>query len=181
MRRDAEERRNALIRAAIQSFHEHGYQVPLDEIARRAGVGRGTLYRNFKDRLALILAIFHHDIDQAEQQIAGVSDVREALTLIMVRAAPLSALYSRLAFDLEDDEETRARFQEIAARTDAFLRPIVERAHDLGVLRRDVGLAELQMILRMGGGLVLPSHTKEEARQLAEQALALVMDGLRPR
>ena len=52
-RRDAQDNRDRLIAAAREVFAESGFDVPLDAIARRAGVGRATLYRNFSDRYAL--------------------------------------------------------------------------------------------------------------------------------
>ena len=63
-RRDAVLRREALLNAAIECFETRGYSVSLEEIADHAGVGRGTLYRNFKDRAALTLAIFAREIEK---------------------------------------------------------------------------------------------------------------------
>ena len=57
-RRDAERNRELLVAAARESFAEHGVDARLDEIARRAGVGTGTLYRHFPTREALVEAIF---------------------------------------------------------------------------------------------------------------------------
>jgi AcrR family transcriptional regulator len=74
-RRDAVARREALLNAAVECFEARGYAVPLEEIADMAGVGRGTLYRNFKDRIALIMAIFERDI------AAFAADMQEPLPL----------------------------------------------------------------------------------------------------
>src|SRR5438552_14621099 len=58
LRADAERNRRALLSAARMVMAEHGLDAPLDEIARRAGVGNATLYRRFPTRIDLIVAVF---------------------------------------------------------------------------------------------------------------------------
>lgn len=181
MRRDAEQRRDALLRAAEDCFREFGYQVPFETIARRAGVGRGTLYRNFKDRLALIVAIYHRHLDRVETQVAGMADIEQVLAAIVLAAGPMESLYSRLALDLMKDEDAFERFSGIDVRVNAFLEPIVARAQAAGMLRRDAGLDAMKLCVRMAGSIIKPSYTDTEASAVARQALALLMDGLRPR
>src|SRR5581483_4130529 len=75
LRRDAARNRGLILDAAQEAFAEHGLGVTLDEIADRAGVGIGTVYRRFADKDALIDALGEHWIDllisQAEQALAG--------------------------------------------------------------------------------------------------------------
>src|SRR5687767_4321657 len=66
LRRDAERNRRRLLDAARQVFAELGLEAPLEEIARRAGVGIATLYRRFPTRSALIEALF---VEQAEEYV----------------------------------------------------------------------------------------------------------------
>ncbi|MFF3567529.1 TetR/AcrR family transcriptional regulator [Nocardia jiangxiensis] len=61
--------RQALIDAAGEVFAELGYNAPLREIARRAGVGQGSLYRHFSDRVALGLAVFEDSIQELESLV----------------------------------------------------------------------------------------------------------------
>jgi len=64
MRADARENRDRLLRAAGERFAQDGPDVPLEAIARSAGVGIGTLYRHFPDRAALIEAVYRSEVDQ---------------------------------------------------------------------------------------------------------------------
>ena len=66
---DAQARRDALIAAARLCFARAGYFVPLEDIADAAGVGRGTFYRNFKDRMALALAVFEQEIERMRARL----------------------------------------------------------------------------------------------------------------
>ena len=62
LRRDAEANRGRILAAAAEAFAELGLEVPVDEIARRAGVGMGTLYRRFPTKSALVEAIFEEHL-----------------------------------------------------------------------------------------------------------------------
>ena len=87
MRSDARERREALLTAGEQCFREQGFTVPLEQIADRAGVGRGTLYRNFKDAVTLEdLDIEIHFVKESQilskdskSQIKFMHDIRLAV------------------------------------------------------------------------------------------------------
>ena len=63
VRADAQRSQHALLEAAIQVFATSGADAPVREIALKAGVGVGTLYRHFPQRSDLIVAVFHHQID----------------------------------------------------------------------------------------------------------------------
>ncbi len=77
MRADARRNYEALLAAARELFLEQGPDAPLDEVAKRAGVGAGTLYRHFPSRNDLVAAVYVADIeamcDSAEKQDAGVA------------------------------------------------------------------------------------------------------------
>lgn len=87
--RAAARNRAALLAAAREIFAEHGAHAPLNAVARRAGVGQGSLYRHFPDRIALVLALF-------EEQVSTVEEVAQdpAVTL-----ADLLGLVTRHAID----------------------------------------------------------------------------------
>src|SRR6266566_2146364 len=63
LRRDAERNRQRILRAAAEVFTERGLQATLDDVARRAGVGVGTVYRRFPDKEALVEALFTERLD----------------------------------------------------------------------------------------------------------------------
>src|SRR5579884_266131 len=70
LRADAERNRQRILRAAAEVFTTRGLQTSLDEVARHAGVGVGTVYRRFPDKDALVEALFEERI----QQIIGLAD-----------------------------------------------------------------------------------------------------------
>lgn len=91
LRADASRNRARIITAAREAFVEHGADVPLDEIARRAGVGNATLYRNFADRRELIhhvtLSVMTRVLDHAAVAVAEEPDPFEAVSRFAHAAA----------------------------------------------------------------------------------------------
>ncbi len=83
LRADARRNRDALLAAAVEAFAKSGADVPLETIAANAGVGVGTLYRNFPDRNALVEAAYRHEVEalcaRAPQLLAERSSGLEAL------------------------------------------------------------------------------------------------------
>lgn len=179
MRRDARERRAALIGSAARCFSEKGYTVTLEEIADRAGVGRGTLYRNFKDRMALALAVFERDVDALEGKIDLSRPVRETLREILHQGARASALFTRLAIELPLERGHLDEMHQLGSRLGEALGPLVEKAHAEGVLRADIGAWELLLSMRMISGLLLPQMSDEQVRERIDEALKLLLGGLR--
>jgi AcrR family transcriptional regulator len=91
LRRDAAENRERLLAAAQQVFAEHGLEAGVEEVARVAGVGMGTLYRRFPSKQALIddlVGGLRHDLWLAAQQAAEHTD-GTGLEVLLVRAAEL--------------------------------------------------------------------------------------------
>ena len=81
LRADARRNRDQLVDAAGALFAERGPDVPMEEIARRAGVGVGTLYRRFPDRDALVRAVAYESLQRVvanARSAAGEPDVRRA-------------------------------------------------------------------------------------------------------
>jgi AcrR family transcriptional regulator len=181
MRRDALRRRAALVAAAAECFHSSGYWVPLEEIAKRAGVGRGTLYRCFADRTALLIAVIEREMDQLAETIAALGAAEDILPLVITRGARMTAFYSRAAVELAPGSAVDPGFIALSRRAEAFLAPIVARAAAQGRLRENIGPRELLLVVRMIGSLLDPAMSDEEVSLQSQHALALVMDGLRPR
>src|SRR6185437_10153390 len=92
LRRDAERNRQAILRAAAEVIGERGLEASLDDVARRAGVGVGTVYRRFPGKEALTEALFEERLDAlvaiAEQALAE-PDPRSGLHTYLERAAEL--------------------------------------------------------------------------------------------
>jgi AcrR family transcriptional regulator len=179
-RRDALTRREALINAAMECFIEDGFGVPLERIAERAGVGRGTLYRNFQDRTDLALAIFSREIDAIAERVDPGLPLEQALAAFVREGRRATAIYVRLAADLPLQGERRAAFEALALRAAGVLQPFVARWHAEGTLDPAIdGLAVL-VATRMVSGLFLRPEAENIDAELAA-AVALVVRGLAPR
>ncbi|KQN92818.1 hypothetical protein ASE95_09245 [Sphingomonas sp. Leaf231] len=180
MRRDALARRAALIEAARICFARSGYFVPLEEVADAAGVGRGTFYRNFKDRMALALAVFEHEIDRLAPLVDVDLPLDRALARVVIEGADATRLFARLAIDMPLDGENRAAFDGLRDRLQALLEPLAVRARRDGTISIGMGARELMLAMRMLGAIIMPAPAALR-NALLDEGLALVMAGLRPR
>jgi len=180
-RRDAVLRREALLNAAIECFETRGYSVSLEDIADHAGVGRGTFYRNFKDRPALILAIFAREIEKiADDSEEGLS-LEESMRAMVLRGARVTSLFNRMAVESQLTREQIAGFRALGARAQVLMTPMLERAHAEGRVRPDVTPADMMIALRMLGGLCKPLSSQSEIDAYLDAGLSLLLRGLAPR
>ncbi|MEU6089082.1 TetR/AcrR family transcriptional regulator [Streptomyces sp. NPDC047085] len=145
-RADALRNRERIVTAAQEMFVEHGPHVPLDEIARRAGVGNATLYRNFPDRDALVREVVCSVMDRtaqaAEDALAETGDAFAALEHFVHTAADerISALCPMVSstFDKHHPDLEAA-----GHRLEQLVEEVMNRAKAAGQLRPDVGLGDL--------------------------------------
>jgi AcrR family transcriptional regulator len=147
-RADALRNRERIVTAAREMFVEFGPDAPLDEIARRAGVGNATVYRNFPDRDALVREVVCSVMDRtaraAEQALNETGDAFEALERFAHTAADerISALCPMISstFDQNhpDLEEARRRAESLVAQ-------LMDRAKAAGQLRSDVEYGDLMV------------------------------------
>ncbi|WP_169715723.1 TetR/AcrR family transcriptional regulator [Sphingomonas mucosissima] len=180
-RRDAQERREALITSALLCFTAEGYRVPLDTIAERAGVGRGTLYRNFKDRDALVLAILSREADRLDQSIDPSRPLVNILTDFVRGAAVASSIFARIAADLQLDEANRAGLEALSHRLQGILEPAVRAAQQRGEIAGSVTPRDIVFTARMASAVMLPFLSEDEVAEQVSAAFRLLFDGLRPR
>ncbi|MEU1080434.1 TetR/AcrR family transcriptional regulator [Streptomyces sp. NPDC005908] len=145
-RADALRNRERIVTAAREMFVEFGPEVPFDEIARRAGVGNATVYRNFPDRDALVrevvCSVMDRTVRAAEQALSETGDAFEALERFTHAAADerISALCPMISstFDQShpDLEDARRRVESLAVQ-------LMDRARAAGQLRDDVEYGDL--------------------------------------
>ena len=98
----AAENRAAIIRAAGEVFAEQGLSAPYSAIAKRAGVGQGSLYRNFPTRQSLAFVAFGDNLGQIEEAIARGGTLADALTMISEQAAASGAFIELIAQHPDD-------------------------------------------------------------------------------
>jgi AcrR family transcriptional regulator len=180
LRADAERNRAALIAAATEVFGERGLDAPLDEIAKRAGVGSATLYRRFASRRELLVAVF------AERMANYADTVRRALD----DPDPWSgfASYVRHVCELQSADRALAdlvttpgpggdELDALRTRAYADLVALVEAAKRAGALRADFAPEDLVVILMANAGLV--QRMSRDAPAASARLAALILDGLR--
>jgi AcrR family transcriptional regulator len=181
--RRADARRNSerLIAAARSAFATLGPSAPLDDIARDAGVGAGTLYRHFPTRLALFEAVYRDSVERlcAEgERLAETEPAANALVDWLLGFVGVISQKRGLAAALTEEGRTSELFAECHAMINATGGHLLDRAKAAGAIRDDVALGDL---LKMAKAFALAGETSPEGPALAERLLVLAMDGLRPR
>jgi AcrR family transcriptional regulator len=183
LRADARRNRDRVLATAQRLFATEGLHVSLDEIARRAGVGPGTVHRHFPSKEELYLAVAIEQLERlvAEGEALAATDDPAALFTLLERmmadGARNAAVKSALAaaeFDL------RTAAPDVAARLTGQVAGLLDRARAAGVVRPDVGAEELMALV--AGAFAAIRHAGAEASPERSAHLArLVLDGLRPR
>src|SRR5579871_2294008 len=174
-RADARANRDKLVAAARSLFADSGTSAPLEEVAERAGVGIGTLYRHFPTRQALLEAVYVDEVEamaRAAADLAGLPPweaLSEWLHQYVGFAATKRALNEAL---LEADSNSDVLLTCRTAITGAGT-ALVERAQRAGVVRADTTFID---VVRMVGAIALvPTEDPEQKDRL----LRLALDGLR--
>jgi AcrR family transcriptional regulator len=180
-RADAQRNRDALLESATAAFTERGVDTSLEDVARRAGVGIGTLYRHFPTREALVEAAYRRGVEQMcdiadtllaehehEPDVALEMWMREFVGYVATKRGLAATL--RLAADNYAD-----LFAYVHERIRNAVGSLIDAAAATGRIRSDVEGADL---IRALGGICMVSDQagwQEQARRL----VALLMDGLR--
>ncbi|HEV2936183.1 MAG TPA: helix-turn-helix domain-containing protein [Streptosporangiaceae bacterium] len=181
LRRDAERNRQRILKAASEVFTERGLDVSLDEVARHAGVGVGTVYRRFRTKEDLVEALFLDRIEEVAalaEEAAEASDPWSALVRFMEQATEMLAGDLGLRQMLMFATYARDSVSYARQRNAPLMSGLVERAQAAGQLRSDLRQTDIPFIV----------FVLTEAAQLARQTspeiwrryLTLVLDGLRP-
>ncbi|MFF4743757.1 TetR/AcrR family transcriptional regulator [Streptomyces sp. NPDC047980] len=179
-RADALRNRERIVTAARETFVEFGPEVPLDEIARRAGVGNATLYRNFPDRSTLVhevvLSVLRRTAERAEEAAVTESDPFAALSRFTHAAADerVAALCPLLSGDFDKDHPDLVAQRD---RLEGAVQTLVDQAHEAGRLRADVAVGDLMVMLSQLTR-PLPGTACLSIDQFTHRHLQLFLDGL---
>jgi AcrR family transcriptional regulator len=177
-RADAVRNRDLLITSAAEVFAARGADVSLEDIARSAGVGIGTLYRHFPTRDSLVEAVYRHEIDvlcQRADQLLETMPPDQALAEWMqlfvrhvaTKRGMLSLLKPLLSTNPNFSDQTRGRATAAATK-------LLEAGVAAGTVRADVDGRDL---LRAVGGICM--STDQERSEASERLVGLLFDGLR--
>ena len=177
-RADARRNYDQLIAAAREAFREKDRSASLEDIARRAGVGIGTLYRHFPTRTDLIQAVYVEEVEALARSADDVAGLEPWDALIkwlhgfVGYIATKQALADELFAIADHNVEV---FANCRAALNTAGEPLLQRAQDAGAVRADTNI---QDIIRMVAGIAkMPSAEPGEV----ERVLDLALDGLRPR
>jgi AcrR family transcriptional regulator len=172
LRADARRNREKVLRAARDAFAECGHDVPLDEIATRAGVGAGTVYRHFPSKEALFEAVTAarlEDLIADAQHRAATAEPGPAFFGFLHRLAGEAAAKR----DLPDAIAVPGTLQDAMR---ASVAQLLGRAQDAGAVRPGVTAADLIVLLK--GMLASLQQASDPA--LHDRIVAIISDGLRP-
>jgi AcrR family transcriptional regulator len=181
LRADAQRNRRRILDAAAEAFSEGGLDVGVAEIARRAGVGVGTLFRRFPTKEDLILAIIEErtlELIAAGREALAHEDAAKALREFMFAGVEMhvrdqgffDAVVSRINKE-ERLRELRDEIVEIAAE-------LLDRGQADGTVRDDLEAPDLPLLMCAAASAAAPIHGA--LPELWRRYVGLILDGLRP-
>jgi AcrR family transcriptional regulator len=180
MRADAQRNYDRIVEVARQVFREQGYDASLDEVAKRAGVGAGTLYRHFPKRENLVDAVMQHWVDSvetaADKALAHEGSPRDVLLAWFEAYVQLISLHkggpAKITTAMGNpDSPIRTKCQALAEAN----RRVISEVAQSGELRDDV---ETLKVCRLVGGVATVADQSELDADAVRPLLEVVADGL---
>jgi len=179
LRADAQRNRDKLVEVAAQAFAADGVDASLEEIAKRAGVGIGTLYRHFPTREHLVEVVYRREVEglcHAAEELAAQHPADVALEMWMQRFVDYIATKRGLATSLRLLLTTNSTlFSDTSGRVSGAMRSLIEAAAASGKIRADVDASDVMHAL---GGIYSAPNTPDW-RERSGRLVKLLMDGLR--
>jgi len=182
MRSDARRNYERLLDEAKRAFAERGVDASLEEIARRAGVGIGTLYRHFPTREALLETLLRNRFDaqtEAAEKLLAHADPFEALKIWSLGLATTTTSYRGLVESMaEAMSDPASDLYRSCHAMQAAAKRLVERARQAGELRQDVTVLE---VLLLTNSAAWSSERAPHGKPSLKRLVDLVFAGLRSR
>ncbi|MFI1167873.1 TetR/AcrR family transcriptional regulator [Streptomyces sp. NPDC020801] len=182
MRADARRNYGRLLEAAAAAFAEHGENASLDDIAKRAGVGSGTLYRHFPNRQALLEAAYVDRVEaiavragELAKELPPGEALVEWLNELCAGTIQVRGMKALLGSAVTDGSSAAVTACGTSVKGAATL--LVEAAQKEGTLRADVEPIEL---LRLAHGVATASELANGRGKEIRRYLSLLTEGLRP-
>jgi AcrR family transcriptional regulator len=180
MRADARRNHERLLAEARRAFAEHGAEASLEDVARRAGVGIGTLYRHFPNRDALLSAVFEdavgHLVARAETLLAEPNACAALVTWlreIITRASEYRGLARALMAVSSGSPSELARCSDPILRAGGAL---LSRAQRSGAIREDAAIRDLLLLTH---AIAIAAESSPDDPDLADRLLTLTLTGLK--
>jgi AcrR family transcriptional regulator len=180
LRADARRNRERVLTAARAVFAEQGREAQMDDVARHAEVGVGTVYRHFPTKEALIEALaldsFERVTAKAQEALATIEDPWEALTQTLWAGAEILAADRALSELMALIPGPITAGAPVEAELNAAMNKLIRRAQDAGALRPDVILDDIPMLMCGVGSATRKEHRCPDAWR---RHMTIVIDGLR--
>ena len=174
LRADALRNHQRIVAAGREVFHKSGPEASLEEVARVAGVGIGTLYRRFPNRLALLEAVYREDVDALEREVDQLLETQEPWAavvrwsdLVLDYAATKRALFHELVEAVGRDSELLSHSRQVVNESTAR---VLRNAQQAGVARPDVEPSDLIRLL--GGCTMMGDLDDTQRHRITEIVLA---------
>jgi len=180
LRRDAERNRDRIVEAARAAFAAEGIEATVEEIARRAGVGMGTLYRRFPTKGDLVDAVLEDavaEVCRAAQSALEEGDAWTAFTTFLERVFELHMRNRGLKDVIASGQHDLRRLESARAQMRPLVSEVVARAQQQGTLRADFAAEDVPLLFWTGGRVA--ELTAGIAPDLWRRYLGFVLDGLR--
>jgi AcrR family transcriptional regulator len=180
LRADAKRNYDAIVRVASEAFSANGTQTSLDDIACKAGVGPGTLYRHFPNRDCLIAAALHDSLSELErtsEQLAASDDPGAALETWLFQVATHLRTYGGLPDSVAQafrTESSPLRTSCVPLRT--ITATLLERAQQAGAVRADASAGDVFALI---SSLAWAADQRGDSDDDLRRMLALITTGLR--
>lgn len=178
-RRDAQRNREAILAAARELFAQ-GADVPMYEVARRAGVGQATLYRNFPDRRDLAAALLLEEMKHTEQLAADHAGDPDAFFVLLRNVVETIARFHALGELAREDACLGSALNLRRQRLRELLKEPLRDAKAAGTIRCDLTIDDVFLVVLMVRGAVDAADGPAGRAAVAGRALALLLEGLTP-
>jgi AcrR family transcriptional regulator len=179
MRADARRNYERLLSQARKAFAEHGTGASLEDVARGAGVGIGTLYRHFPNRFALVSAVFEEAVNDLLARSRALLDAPQScsalvtwLREIITHAGEYRGLSRALMSASQDESSALARCSTPMREAGQAL---LDRAQRAGAVRQDVSITDL---LQLTNAIALAAEETPADPDLADRLLRLTLRGI---
>lgn len=180
LRADAARNQQRIIVAARELFAEHGLEITLDDVADKAGVGVGTVYRRFANKQELISEVFDQNVSAFAQAVDTAlhhPDPWQGLTELFEYACQHMATNRGLAEVLLEMRDSMERFTCMRDRIRPGMNQVVQRAKDAGVLRPEIEPGDFFAMVNMVDAVA--GFARSVNPDVWRRYMALVLNGVR--
>lgn len=179
-RADARRNRERVVRAATEAFAAEGMSVSMESIARRAGVGVGTIYRQFPSKELLYTAVVRHGLEQVIERARELSTAEDPgaafFDFVGVLLDAVAAKRDLVETLEQAGGDVKASLADVSEAWLGALSVLVARAQSVGAVRRDVTAEEVAALIGGTCGAVVHGSLGQQAR---DRLACVVCDGLR--